>query len=178
MLSVIVFCGASGAANNLRPESIVRTLTPLVGAAVKGVVRDVVLAGPSQDQLGDQLQLIAEHAGCALVAEMSESERLKRAVAATKGQALMILDAGHVPEPGFFEEIEDLLADGLPDQRKFLLRAAPDRFIERMFPNLTPASGIIISRFLCETVGAKSLADLISATKPPQSLQRRLRRIS
>lgn len=174
MLSVILLCGPPGAAKTARPESIVRTLTPLVGAAVKGVVRDVVLAGPSDDQL----QVIAEHAGCTLVAEDLEADRLKRGAAAAKGQALMIIESGHVPEPGFFEEIEDLLADGLPDQQKFLLRAAPESFFERLFPKLTPPGGIIVSRFLCERVGAKSLADLISAIKPPQTVQRRLRRIA
>lgn len=172
MLSVILLCNASGASNPIRPESIVRTLAPLVGAAVKGVVRDVVLAGPGETQL----QVIAEHAGCSLVAEDIGGERLNRAVAAAKGRALMILGSGHVPEPGFFEEIEDLLGDGLPDQRKFLLRTAPETFFERMFP--PPPGGLIISRFLCERVGAKSLAELIAATKPPQSLQRRLRRIA
>jgi hypothetical protein len=178
MLSVILLCGASGAANPLRPESIVRTLTPLVGAAVKGVVRDVVLAGPSHDELETQLQVIAEHAGCTLIAEDDDSERLKRAVTAAKGQALMVLEQGHVPEPGFFEEVEDLLADGLPDQQKFLLRTVPETFLEKLFPKLAPPGGLIVSRFLCGRVGAKSLAELISAIKPPQTLQRRLRRIA
>ncbi|HEY5225798.1 MAG TPA: transposase, partial [Methylovirgula sp.] len=103
MLSVIILCGFGGVA--MRPDAVVRTLAPLVGASVRGQVRDVVLAGPPEAGL----EIIAQHAGCAIVEAATEAEALRGAVAAARTGDLMFLRAGYVPQAGFFEEIEDLL---------------------------------------------------------------------
>ncbi|HEY1735952.1 MAG TPA: hypothetical protein VGG12_04840 [Methylovirgula sp.] len=168
MLSVIILCEDSAAPD--RPEAIVRTLVPLVGAAVKGLVRDVVVAGPR----GRELQLIGDHAGCAIVEADSVSERLARGYAAAKGDTLMLLAAGHIPETGFFEEVEDVLAAGLA-ARGFFLRALPETLIEKVMPKTV---GLIAPRAQCAGAGAASLRDLIAALKPRDLLRRRLRRVA
>ena len=78
MLSVIILCDESTALG--RPEAVVRTLAPLVGAAVKGLVRDVVVAGPRERQL----DVIGDHAGCAIIEADLESVRLREAFAAAR----------------------------------------------------------------------------------------------
>ena len=167
MLSVIILCGGASA------EAMVRTLTPLVAAAVRGLVRDVVLAGRPEDQLA----IIADHAGCACVEAASEAEALRAAVAISRGGALMILYAGHIPEPGFFEEVEDLLAVGLPSAQGRSLRAAPEKFLERLFPQLAPCVGLIAARRLCAQTDIASFRQLCTVTRAKTSLRRRLRRI-
>lgn len=168
MLSVIILCGEVSA------EAIVRTLAPLVEAAVRGLVRDVVLAGPPEHQLA----LLADHAGCAFVEAEAEAEALRRALAVARGDALMVLYAGHIPEPGFFEEVEDLLAAGLPrGEASRLLRAAPEGFIERLFPQLAPGVGLIAARPQCDVGEIASFRQLLIVTRARKALRRRMRRI-
>ncbi|MGB8276824.1 MAG: transposase [Methylovirgula sp.] len=174
MLSVIILCGAGGASGD-RPETVVRTLAPLVQASVKGLVRDVVLAGPPEADLA----MIADHAGCAFIEAGQEADALSQALSMARAEDLMILYAGHVPEAGFFEEVEDLLAMGLPPERGGrLLRAAPESFIERLFPRLAPAVGLIAARSLCEAAKVVSFRDLRRITRVRKTLRRRLRRIA
>ncbi len=169
MLSVIILCGRASA------ETVVRTLAPLVQAAVKGLVRDVVLAGPAEADLA----MIADHAGCAFVEAAAEAEALRRALAGVRGGDFMILYAGHIPETGFLEELEDLLAAGMPAEHGGrLLRAAPETFLERLFPPLAPAVGLIAARSLCEAVEVASFRHLRVVTRARKALRRRLRRIA
>jgi len=170
MLSVIILCDES--AESGRPEAVVRTLAPLVGAAVKGLVRDVVVAGPK----GRQRDVIGDHAGCAIIEADLESVRLKEAFAAAKVETLMLLRSGHIPEIGFFEEVEDVLSSNL-EARGLLLRALPETFIERMIPRMAPAAGLIAARAHCAASGAQSFDGLIAALSPRDLLRRRLRRV-
>ena len=168
MLSVIILGDGASA------EAIVRTLAPLVAAAVRGLVRDVVLAGGP----GHQLATIADHAGCGFVEADTEAEVLAGALAAARGDMLMFLCAGHIPEPGFFEEVEDLLAVGSPPGREArLLRAAPESFFERVFPLLAPVVGLIAARRRCDADRASAFMHLVASIRARRTLRRRLRRI-
>lgn len=169
MLSMIVICGDASA------ETVVRTLAALVEASMRGLVGDVVLAGAP----GTELALIAEHAGCAVIEAANEAEALRQALALVRRDEVMILLAGHIPEAGFLDEVKDLLAVGLTPQRGGrLLRAAPENFLERMFPQLAPAVGLVAARQLCEAAEAAGLRDLINATRARAPLRRRLLRIA
>src|SRR5271154_3319461 len=110
MLSVIILCEAAqaSAGASVAPEAVVRTLSALVGASVRGLVRDVVLAGPQDASLA----LLADHAGCGSVEAASEADYLRRALALVRSEHLLVLRPGHLPETGFIDEIEDLLAEG------------------------------------------------------------------
>src|SRR5271154_1018635 len=108
MLSLIVLsasaptAGANGAGV---AESVVRTLSAFVGASVRGLVRDAVLAGPPKNELG----FIADQAGCAFVEANAEADALRGALALGRADDLMVLYAGYIPEAGFVEAIENLL---------------------------------------------------------------------
>lgn len=172
MLSVIILCSFEG---KVRPDTVVRTLTPLVGASVRGLVRDVVLAGPPK---GD-LRVIADHAGCAVIEAATEAEALRCAIEAARAADLMFLRAGYVPQAGFFEEIEDLPSlRQKPELVAWSLKAAPVTFYERMFPGLAPAVGFIAGRSLCAATEIASFQQLRKAVGARKALQGRLRGIA
>lgn len=123
-----------------------RTLASLVTANVEGLLRDVAIAGPEGHGLG----VIADHAGCGLVEAATEPLWLRRALEAARGPDLMVLRAGHAPEPGFIEEAGDFLSRrGASLGRTARLHAAPERFLERLFPRFAPLAGVIAPREIC-----------------------------
>lgn len=171
-LSLVLLCGTRRG-RGTGPEPVVRSLSGFVSASVDGLLRDAVLAGPPQSEL----EVIAEHAGCAFVEAASESDALRQALALARGSDLLILHAGHVPETGWVEAVGELLASGQMAERGFLLRASPDTAAERFFPALAPAIGLIASRKICASVKAPSFARLVKATRARPSQRINLRRI-
>lgn len=169
-LSLILLCGVRGSAG---PEPVVRTLSAFVAASVNGLLRDAVLAGPRHEELA----FVAEHAGCALVEAEGETDALGQALERVRGTDLFILYAGHVPELGSSEAIGDLVASARSVRRGWLLRASPDRAVERLFPRLAPAVGLIAARELCAGVQAPSFGNLLKATRARTAPHFRLRRI-
>lgn len=172
MLSLILLCrpGPDRAAFS---ETIVRTLSPLVSASARGLLRDVVLVGPP----GHDLPLIGEHAGCAVVEAADEGEGLQKAFSLARSNLIMVFYAGHVPEAGFFEEVEDFLnvRSGSSDARR--LRAAPENFLERIFPQLAASVGVIAGRDFFQKPSMTSFASLAAARGARAELRRKLRRI-
>lgn len=169
MLSTILLSTPSPEA--ARPETVVRTLAPLVQASVRGFLRDVTLAGPP----GQELSVIAEHAGCAVVEE-SEATRLRSALGLARAEDVLIFELGHVPEPGFFEEIEDLLGHGLP-QSGLVLRRAPQGFAQRLLPQLAPKVGLLAPLAASAAAARDSLPGLIRALSPRGTLKAKLRQL-
>jgi hypothetical protein len=158
MLSTIVLCESSQQSERIDPaERLVRSLSSLIRANVEGLLGDVAIAGPSGRGLG----LIADQAGCALFEAASESEWLRRAIAAARGPELFLLRSGFAPQLGFIEEAGDFLrAEGVDNPGRThaaLLRAAPETFVERLFPRTAPLAGLIAPRDRCvELSAAKS----------------------
>lgn len=178
MMSVIVLCTAArhepGA--TVAPEAVVRTLAALVAASVHGLVRDLVLAGPKDASLA----LIADHAGCACVEADREADFLRGALALVRAGNLLILRPGHVPEIGFIEEAEDLLAEGVIDRGRRIY-AAPTTFWQRLIPSLAPVVGLIAAVKTCRAAsedGELSLASLLRATRARSALATRARRVA
>ena len=128
MLSAIVLAPpGAGEDASKAPESIVRSLAVLVGAAVADLVRDAVIAGPA----GVRLDRIADHAGCGLV-------------------------AGYAPGLGFIDEATDWLAmRGRHDAAA--LRAEPENLAQRLLPTLAPAAGVLARRSDCLALSASDL---------------------
>ena len=177
MLSVIILCEAVAAPAGavVAPEAIVRTLAALVAASVRGLVRDVVLAGPKQANLG----LIADHAGCICVEAAGEADYLRGALALVRAEDLLVLRPGYVPETGFIDEIEDLLAEGaIRGGRR--VYAAPATYWQRLIPALLPVVGLIAPVPACRAAGdsgALSLETLLRATRARAALRARARRV-
>jgi hypothetical protein len=88
-----------------------------------------------------------------------------------------VMYAGHVPEAGFFEEVEDFLnvRGGSSDARR--LRAAPENFLERIFPQLAASVGVIAGRDFFQKASMTSFASLVAARGARGELRRKLRRI-
>lgn len=84
-------------------RALVRTLAVLVGAAVAGTIRDVIVAeGGSRDDTAQ----VAEIAGCTvLVSTAPLGRRLREAAAAARGPWLLFLRPGAMPDSGWAEEI-------------------------------------------------------------------------
>lgn len=91
-------------------RSLVRTLTSLVEPAMRGLVRDVVIAdGGSTDQTLD----IAEDAGCEIVrANATRGGLLDAGARAAKGPWLLFLRAETALEPGWDAEAYQFIRQG------------------------------------------------------------------
>jgi hypothetical protein len=172
-LSLILLCGM-GRSRGAGAEPVVRTLSAFVAASVDGIVREAILAGPPQGELA----FIAEHAGCGLVEAATEIGALQEALILARGEDLLILYAGHVPEFTAIEAIGDLVATGQSARHGWLLRAAPNNLAERFFSGLAPAVGLLAARTLCDKVAVPSFANLIKATRARSALHLRLRGIA
>lgn len=154
------------------PEPVVRSLSGFVPASVDGLIRDAVLAGPAHDELG----VIGDHAGCAVVEAQSEADSLRQALGLARGTALLIVHAGYIPEGGAIAAIGDLAASGQSAQRGWLLRAAPANPVERIFPGLAPAVGLLAARKLCVDLANPSFENLLKATRARTAPRVRLQR--
>jgi hypothetical protein len=154
MLTAIVVCSQRQAILRT-PEALVRTLAPLVGACVAGLVHDVVLAGPAD---GD-LALLADHAGCAFVEADYEADWLGAALARARRPNLLLLRAGFVPEAGYAEEIEDAVS--LLPATTLVMRATAQSFAERLVPALAPVVAVVMA-----SARYRSGADFAALTRP------------
>ena len=181
MMSLIVLCPPSAAAGALdsqaaeaqAAESMVRTLSAFVGAAVRGLVREAVLVGPPQIKLG----YIADHAGCAFVEAKTEADGIAAAFPLARAAHLFLVRAGYVPETGFAEAIEDLLRFGKAETRGWLLRGEPARPIEKILTHLVQPAALLAPRRLCLNVKAPSFTALAKAVRARPATRIRLRRV-
>jgi hypothetical protein len=176
MLSTVVFCEdkpASAPGRDLA-EVLARTLASLVTAKVEGLLGDVRIAGPSGKGLG----AVANHAGCAVIEAENEAEWIYLALHAARGPNVFLLRCGRAPEAGFIEEVGDFLAGNIKDQwRAACLRAAPESFIERVFPAAAPLAGLIAPRGLLLRAPRGGFAKLARCIGPAATFQTRARRI-
>ena len=170
MLSAIVLAGAEpGTAS---PEAIVRTFASLVPAVVAGVVRDVTLVAPAGDA---RMTEIADHAGCALV-EAAPGDFIANALAAARGDLVLLVLAGRAPDQGFAGEVFDLFdRSGDRAPRSALLRVEPDTFPRRLLPALCPAEALIARRG--DLGGGVCFGALRRKLIAPVTLRCRLRRV-
>jgi hypothetical protein len=181
MLSTIVFCEdkpASAPGRDLA-EVLARTLASLVTAKVEGLIGDVRIAGPARKGLG----VVANHAGCALIEAENEAGWLRLALQAARGPDVFLLRCGRAPEAGFIEEAADFLAKNTKDKsrvarlRAACLRAAPEGFLERIFPSLAPVAGLIASRDSMLRAPRGGFAKLAGFVAPATDFRARARRI-
>lgn len=176
MLSTIVFCedkhfGRAGAGGAVL---LARTLACLVPAKVDGILCDVRIAGPAKAGLG----LIAHHAGCGFIESESEASRLQLAIEAAHGPRIFLLCCGHVPEPEFIDEVNDLLANTAAGKLEAVeLLAAPESALQRLFPSWARVAGIIASRERLLHVPHQGFHELTRNLGAAATLRTRARRI-
>ncbi|WP_146030237.1 transposase [Methylocella silvestris] len=177
MLSAVVLYEVTHRSPGVDPaETLVRTLSSLVRANVEGLLRDVAIAGPASQGL----EIIADHAGCGLIEAIGEPEWLREAIEAARGPHILLIRSGFAPQQGFIEEAGDFLqrpprANGA---EVAVLRAAPERLFERMFPGAAPLAGLIAPRDRCLKGSAKRLVGLAQFLRPATTLRTHARRIA
>ena len=101
-----------------------------------------------------------DHAGCALIRQPREAQRLADAAALVRCERVLVLRIGFQPEGPLVAEI-DALERRLALDDSALLLQAPSRLIERLFPDRAPVVGVLVSREALS--GAPRLDTLVRA---------------
>ena len=121
-------------------EALSRTLASLIGGAVEGAVRDVIVCDLGST---DQTRYVAEHAGCQFVAGSGIATGIARA----KGDWLLILEPGARLVEGWIEPVAMHIAKSTMPARFSRARSERLPFLARVFSaNRALAQGLVISK--------------------------------
>jgi glycosyltransferase involved in cell wall biosynthesis len=121
-------------------EALARTLASLVGGAVEGVVREVIVCDMGST---DQTHKVADHAGCKLVASGGVAAGVRQA----KGDWLLILEPGARLVEGWIDTVVAYTARHTMPARFSRTRGSRPRFLARILPgNRALADGLLMSR--------------------------------
>jgi glycosyltransferase involved in cell wall biosynthesis len=121
-------------------EGLARTLASLVGAAVEGVVRDVVVCDHGST---DQTHYVAEHAGCRYVASGGVAAGIRQA----KGEWLLLLEPGARLVEGWADSVVAHTAKLAMPGRFSRARGSRVPFLARAFSRPTAlAEGLVITK--------------------------------
>lgn len=130
-------------------EGLARTLACLVGGAVEGVVREVVVCDRGS---GDGTRTVAEHAGCEFAAD-----GVAAAIRRAKGDWLLLLEPGAVLAEGWIGAVARHAAGSAVPAR--FARAAGSRapFLSRLFSRPGAlAQGLLIPRGRAAALAARA----------------------
>ncbi|KQZ12660.1 glycosyl transferase family 2 [Mesorhizobium sp. Root554] len=120
-------------------EGLARTLASLVGGAVEGVVRDVIVCDMGST---DQTHSVAEHAGCRFV-----TEGIAAGIRQAKGDWLLILEPGARLSEGWIDEVVSHVARFTMPARFSRAPGSRGRFLSRAFARQRAlAQGLVITR--------------------------------
>jgi glycosyltransferase involved in cell wall biosynthesis len=121
-------------------EGLARTLASLVGGAVEGVVREVIVCDNGSS---DQTHRVAEHAGCQFLAEGGMAAAVRRA----KGDWLLLIEPGARLVDGWTDEVVAYTARQSMPARFSRVRAGRAPFLARVFSTRRAlAEGLLISK--------------------------------
>jgi hypothetical protein len=121
-------------------EGLARTLAALVGGAVEGVVREVIVCDGGST---DQTHRVAEHAGCHFIAEGGITAAIRQA----KGEWLLLLESGARPSEGWTESVVEHVAGSALPARLSRARGSRVPFWTRIFaPRRALAEGLVITK--------------------------------
>ena len=121
-------------------EALSRTLASLIGGAVEGAVRDVIVCDLGST---DQTRYVAEHAGCHFIADGGIAAGIARA----KGDWLLILEPGARLLDGWIEPVVGHIAKSMMPARFARARSERLPFLARVFSaNRALAEGLVIAK--------------------------------
>ncbi|HEV2898306.1 MAG TPA: glycosyltransferase [Pseudaminobacter sp.] len=138
-------------------EALARTLASLIGAAVEGVVREVIVCDRSST---DHTHRIADQAGCHYLAEGGIAAGVRQA----KSDWLLLIEPGARLVEGWTEEVLEHAGRTAGPARFSRARADRSPFLARVFSaRRALAEGLLVSRkqasALCKSAGsAEALA--------------------
>jgi glycosyltransferase involved in cell wall biosynthesis len=165
MFSVVI-------ATNDSERALVATLAALVPGATAGVVREVIVAdGGSRDET----EQVADIAGCRFFSSAEPlGARLSAAAAMARGEWLMFLAPGIVPQPGW---IDDTIAFVRQDPaRAAVFSPTPSGILARMRRSLGRLPGAEQGLILRKTFYAQLGGYRVDAGDPEADLLRRIGR--
>ena len=121
-------------------EGLARTLASLIGGAVEGVVRDVIVCDRGST---DQTGYVAEHAGCSYLTEGGVAAGIRQA----KGEWLLVLEPGARLVEGWSESVLAHAARVTMPARFSRARGSRAPFLSRAFSRPTAlAEGLVITK--------------------------------
>jgi len=119
-------------------EGVARTLSSLVGAAVEGVVREVIICDRGSS---DHTARVADHAGCVWLEAADIADGIGRA----RGDWLLLLEPGARPGGDWTEAV--LAHASHSTGPAHFSRAGRTPFLPRLFGSRRPlAGGLLISK--------------------------------
>ena len=148
---------------SLDTKPLVRTLNALIAATVEGLVREVVIIAETGN---DEVAKLANDAGCDFVS----STDFPAAVQTCKGNWLMILESGALPEQGWAEAVGNHVQSNESAARFKRSPLAQRSFLQRLFHSERPlALGLLVQKNAALGLGQAALATpeiLVKAAKP------------
>ncbi len=121
-------------------EALALTLGALVGGAVEGVVREVIVCDRGST---DQTSKVAEHAGCHFLAAGGVAAGIRQA----KGDWLLLLEPGARPVEGWMEGVVEHTARQLMPARFSRSKIGRAPFLSRIISgNRALADGLVIRK--------------------------------
>lgn len=166
MLTIFIIAGFPVSAN-----ALTRTLNALIVASVEGLLREVVVLANPDDT---EAIKIADHAGCVLARPSDFGSHINSA----KGEWLMILECGALPEQGWTEAVTHHIQSGSKAARFTRSPLTPRPLIARMFqPEGRLALGLIIEKQTAMKLGQQALSspDLLAKAAKPKPISAALR---
>ena len=150
-------------------EGLARTLASLVGGAVEGTVRDVIVCDRGST---DQTHYVAEHAGCVYLGE----GRLAAAIRHARADWLLILEPGARLADGWTEPVMNHAAQSFLPARFARARGDGFPFLKRIFARRRPLEeGLVITKRQALSLaqkgdGAEALARGLATKKLPAEI--------
>ncbi|TPM09573.1 MULTISPECIES: glycosyltransferase [unclassified Mesorhizobium] len=130
-------------------EGLARTLATLIGGAVEGVVREVIVCDTGST---DQTHRVAEHAGCQYA-----TDGVAAAIRHAKGDWLLLLEPGARLVDGWIDEVVAHTARQTMAARFSRTRAGRAPFLARIFSgNRALADGLLISKRQAASLSKKA----------------------
>ncbi|WP_184872240.1 glycosyltransferase [Mesorhizobium sangaii] len=119
-------------------EGLARTLASLIGGAVEGVVRDVIVCDTGST---DQTHRVAEHAGCHYVIG-----GIAVGIRQAKGDWLLLLEPGARLVDGWIDAVVAHTSRQTMAARFSRARGSRTPFLARVFSGRALAEGLLISK--------------------------------
>ena len=145
-------------------EGLARTLASLVGGAVEGVVREVIVCDRGSS---DQTSRVAEHAGCHYIGQGGVGAGIKLA----RSDWLLMLEPGARLGDGWTDEVMGHTSRQTLPARFSKAKASREPFFARLFTRQRPlAEGLVITKRQAASLAGKvaeaeALARGVSAKK-------------
>jgi hypothetical protein len=155
MISVLMECADE-------EEALAATLMALVPGAVEGLISDVTLVDRG---LVPATRMVADAAGCRL----AQPDELDQAVSAARGEWLLLLQPGSIPEPGWIDQVGHHVAHDRRPARFACARASRGSLLNRirlLRPGL--ALGLLLPKAAAQVALAQtgSLRGVAEIVKP------------